>query len=95
MDFQDQEQDQDGDENKEKKSDLRRMQFSLAMMQSDYKSGTRKRNEILAEITRLKKQVERINLDIGLKNKELAKLDTEMSLLQIDINGLNKKIKML
>jgi len=75
-----------------KRSDVQR---DIIMQESDYRKKLTKKTEIEAEIRKMKKDEERIRIEIGEKREALEKLNYEILQMEAEMTRLKKKLNLI
>jgi hypothetical protein len=77
------------------KAKKRRLQYDLLIMDADFKKITNKREELLAEIKKLRRQADLLRVQIDDKEKEEKKIENEEMLAKNEMSALKKKINLM
>ena len=81
--------------NIDKKSELRRLQTDMMIMDSDAKKKAREKEMMLAEIKKLKREADMLKVEISTKELAIKKVDADIFGMMNEIRMLKKKINLL
>lgn len=83
------------DEDRERQAARRRLESEIVILQSDGGKIRRQKDDITAEIKRIRNDMKRLEIDIQTKEAALRKLDTDLVLNDAEIVRLKKRMNVL